>query len=74
MITVDGCGRLIDLDLARDRDDIGARQCVRTVSCDVRKGSWASRQLTPLCYRAHGNSCRLSYSLSLERSTNYAMI
>jgi len=32
MITVDGRGRLIDLDLARDRDDISARRSVRTVS------------------------------------------
>jgi len=32
MITVDGRGRLIDLDLARDRDDVGARRSVRTVS------------------------------------------
>lgn len=37
MITVDGSGRLIDLDLARDRNDVGARMSVRTVSCDVQK-------------------------------------
>ena len=38
MITICGGGRLIDLDLARDRGDIGARQSVRTVSCHVWKG------------------------------------
>ena len=38
MITVDGGGRFIDLDLARDRDDVGARMSVRTVSCGVRRG------------------------------------
>ena len=32
MITVDGKGRLIDLDMARDRDDVGAWLTVRTVS------------------------------------------
>jgi len=32
MITVDGRGRLIDLDLARDRDDVDARRSVRAVS------------------------------------------
>ena len=37
MITVDGSGRLIDLDLARDRNDVGARMSVRMVSCDVQK-------------------------------------
>ncbi|KAF9644258.1 hypothetical protein BDM02DRAFT_3272546 [Thelephora ganbajun] len=30
MIAVDGRGRLIDLDLARDRNDVGARRSVRT--------------------------------------------
>jgi hypothetical protein len=39
MITVDGGGRLIDLDLARDRNDAGARRSVRTVSWHIRKGS-----------------------------------
>ena len=37
MITVDAGGRLIDLDLARDRNDVGARMSVRTVSCGVRR-------------------------------------
>jgi len=61
MITINGSGRLIDLDLARDRDDVGARVSVRTVSCDVQRGFWASRQLTSSYSRAHGNLCRPSY-------------
>jgi serine/threonine protein kinase len=32
MIAVDGSGRLIDLDLARDRDEVGERSSERTVS------------------------------------------
>lgn len=38
MITADGRGRLIDLDLAQDRNGVGVQQCSRAVSCDVRKG------------------------------------
>ena len=38
MITVDGGGRLIDLDLARDRDNVGARLSVRTVGYSVWRG------------------------------------
>ena len=32
MIAVDGSGRLIDLDMARDRDDTGPWLTIRTVS------------------------------------------
>ena len=32
MITIDGRGRLIDFDLAREVDYSGARQTIRTVS------------------------------------------
>ena len=37
MITIDGGGRLIDLDLARDRNEVGARRSVRTVGFRVRR-------------------------------------
>lgn len=52
MITVDGCGCLIDLDLAQDQDDGGTQQGIRTVSCEFWKGSWAPCQLIP-CIKGH---------------------
>src|SRR5882757_798233 len=74
MITVDGRGRLIDLDLARDLKEVGARHSVRTVSRLIWKDFWVSGELISSCDRAHGNSCQRDYSPRLERSTNCATI
>ena len=37
MISMDGGGRLIDFDLARDRDETDTRMSIRTVSRNVRR-------------------------------------
>ena len=71
MITIDGSGRLIDLDMARSVNGVGARLTVRTVSCRP-KLIPGLRPADLLRCRAHGSSCRHVYSRRLERSTNYA--
>ena len=37
MISIDGRGRLINLDLARDRNNVYSCMSVRTVSCNVQR-------------------------------------
>ena len=65
MITVDGRGRLIDLDLAREVYYSGAHQTARAVSSRVRN-VWGEPRLISGHRRAHGNSCRPDYYLAWE--------
>jgi len=68
MITVDGRGRLIDLDMAREVYYYGAHRTARVVSSRVQKVGVATR-LTSDRRRAHGDSCRPNYSLCEGRFT-----